>query len=309
MRQYVNYLDHLAFLVLPENLEKYKTLLTNTLGARWDATVTNESAGVSATPAWDAGLELIAPLRPSGTIWERIQRWGEGTVTIVFGTRDLKKAVAQATANGGEFLYDVVMNGDEWPDRFETFKESKVQIFPKDFASTVTLSEIVPRHSEGVVGDGVLRQHVNRLDHIAIVVKNENMARYQQLLTDTLGVTWEQPIANESAGVVAVNSWDSGLEFIAPLRPSGRVWERLQKFGEGTITMVFGVPDIKKGVQRVVENGGAHLFDIALEGTEPWRTRFTDWHEAKVQIFDDAFATTVTLSQIVPVEVKTPERA
>jgi hypothetical protein len=141
----VNRLDHVAILVKAENIETYKKLMSDTLGITWDEAVPNESAGVIAVPSWDAGLELIAPMRPSGTIWERIQRWGEGTVTLVWGVADMDTAVAHATAHGGQFLYNIEMAGDEpWLKRFETFKETKVKIFPDDFASTVTFGEIVP---------------------------------------------------------------------------------------------------------------------------------------------------------------------
>jgi hypothetical protein len=146
LRQAVNRLDHIAILVKAENIEKYKKLMSDTLGITWDEAVPNESAGVIAVPSWDSGLELIAPLRESGTIWERIQRWGEGTVTIVFGVPDMDKAVKHATDNGGQFLFNIEMEGTEpWLKRFKTFKETKVKIFPDDFASTVTFGQIEPR--------------------------------------------------------------------------------------------------------------------------------------------------------------------
>jgi hypothetical protein len=145
LRQAVNRLDHIAILVKLENLEKYKQLLTDTLGVVWDEATPNESAGVIALPSWDSGLELIAPMRESGTIWDRIQRWGEGTVSIVFGVPDIDKAIEKATEGGGEFIYNLVLEGSEpWLKRFKTFKESKVKIFPDDFASTVTLGQIEP---------------------------------------------------------------------------------------------------------------------------------------------------------------------
>jgi hypothetical protein len=149
LRRSVNRLDHIALLVKLENLEKYKQLLTDTLGVVWDEAVPNEGAGVIALPSWDSGLELIAPLRPSGTIHDRIERWGEGTVSIVFGVNKIEEGVERAVAAGGEFLFNLVLEGDEpWLKRFETFKEAKVKVFPDDFASTVTLGEIVPAAHE-----------------------------------------------------------------------------------------------------------------------------------------------------------------
>jgi 4-hydroxyphenylpyruvate dioxygenase-like putative hemolysin len=145
-----------------------------------------------------------------------------------------------------------------------------------------------------------LQQAMNRLDHIAIIVKRENVESYMQRLTRVLGVQWDEGVTNESAGVYAVPSWDAGIELIAPLRESGRVWERLQKFGEGTVTIVFGVPDIEAAIKRAEDNGAPFLFNIAMIGDEPWLKRFKVFREAKVQVFEDDFASTVTLSQIEP---------
>jgi hypothetical protein len=146
----------------------------------------------------------------------------------------------------------------------------------------------------------MLRRSVNRLDHIAILVKLENLETYKQLLTDTLGVAWDEAVPNESAGVIALPSWDSGLELIAPLRPSGTIHDRIERFGEGTVSIVFGVADLEKGVERAVAGGGQFIFNLVLAGDEPWLKRFETFKEAKVKIFPDHFSSTVTLGEIVP---------
>jgi predicted enzyme related to lactoylglutathione lyase len=145
-----------------------------------------------------------------------------------------------------------------------------------------------------------LQQAINRLDHLAILIRQENIEKYKKLFSDVLGITWEEPVANESAGVVAIASWDSGLELIAPLRESGRIWDRIQKFGEGTVTIIFGVPDIEAAKARAVDAGAKFLFDIEMVGDEPWLHKFKLFREAKIDMFPEDFSSTVTLSQIEP---------
>ena len=66
MQQSINRLDHIAFLVRPENIYKFKQQFSDTLGVKWDEEVVYEKAGMVAIPAWDAGIELVAPLQESG---------------------------------------------------------------------------------------------------------------------------------------------------------------------------------------------------------------------------------------------------
>jgi predicted enzyme related to lactoylglutathione lyase len=145
-----------------------------------------------------------------------------------------------------------------------------------------------------------MQQAINRLDHLAILVKYENIEKYKKHFSDVLGIVWDEAISNDSAGVIAVPSWDSGLELIAPMRPEGRYWERIQKFGEGTVTIVFGVPDLDAAIKRAGENGAPLRFNIVMTGDEPWLSRFKTFREAKIDMFPEEFAATVTLSQIEP---------
>lgn len=145
-----------------------------------------------------------------------------------------------------------------------------------------------------------MQQAINRLDHLAILVKYENVEKYKKQFSDVLGIVWDEAVVNQSAGVIAVPSWDSGLELIAPMQQSGRYWDRIQKFGEGSVTIIFGVPDLDAAIKRAEENGAPLRFNIKLEGNEPWLKRFKVFREAKVDMFEEEFASTITLSQIEP---------
>lgn len=145
-----------------------------------------------------------------------------------------------------------------------------------------------------------MQQAINRLDHLAILVRYENFERYKQRFSDVLGIAWDEEVVNESAGVIAVPSWDSGLELIAPMQQSGRYWDRIQRFGEGSVTIVFGVADIDAAIARAEHHNAPLRFHIELAGDEPWLNRFKLFREAKIDMFEEEFAATLTLSQIEP---------
>ena len=143
-------------------------------------------------------------------------------------------------------------------------------------------------------------QAVNHIDHVGIIVYRENLPKYVQRLSDLLGVEFDEPIVNEGAGCIAALSWGSGFEIMAPIRNEGRYWDRLQRFGEGTCTIIFGVPDIDAAIKRARSQGAEVDFVAKLEGDEPWLTRFSSFREARLNAFDDGFSATLSLSEIVP---------
>jgi len=144
-------------------------------------------------------------------------------------------------------------------------------------------------------------QAINHIDHVGIIVYPENVDKYVNLLSNVLGITFDEPIVNGDLGVIAVLSWGSGFEIMAPLRKEGPHWDKLQRFGEGTCTIVFGVDDIDAAIQRAKANGVDLAWEVKLGGDEPWLRRFITFREARLNAFDDSFACTLTVSQIEPV--------
>lgn len=143
-------------------------------------------------------------------------------------------------------------------------------------------------------------QAINHVDHVGIIVRPENVDKYVKLLSRVLDITFDEPIRNHDVGVIAVLSWGSGLEIMAPMRQEGPYWDRLQRFGEGTCTIIFGVRDIDAAIERAAQQGAALDFEVKLEGDEPWLERFSLFREARLKAFPDDFAATLTVSQIVP---------
>ena len=152
-----------------------------------------------------------------------------------------------------------------------------------------------------VRADDTPPQAIAHIDHVGIIVRPENVDKYVALLSDVLDITFDAPIVNHDAGVIAVLSWGSGFEIMAPVREEGRYWDRLQRFGEGTCTIVFGTKDIDAAIARAKEYGVDLDWEVKLEGDEPWLARFKGFREARLRAFPEEFAATLTVSQIEPV--------
>ena len=55
-------------------------------------------------------------------------------------------SIARAKSMGIDLDFEVKLEGDEpWLQRFSLFREARLKAFSDDFASTLTLSEIVPK--------------------------------------------------------------------------------------------------------------------------------------------------------------------
>lgn len=145
-----------------------------------------------------------------------------------------------------------------------------------------------------------MEQAIQKIDHVAIIVYRENVDTYVERISAALGITFDEPAIVESTGVIAALSWDAGLEILAPLREEGRYWERLQKHGEGSTIIVFGVKDMDAAQQRARDAGIEVTHQVKLGGTEPWFDRFEVFKECGMTTFDPPIACSIALSEIVP---------
>lgn len=145
-----------------------------------------------------------------------------------------------------------------------------------------------------------MEQAIQKVDHVAIVVYRKNLPKYVERLSAALGITFDKSTVVESTGVEAALAWDAGLEILAPLREEGRFWERLQKYGEGTTIIVFGVKDMDAAQQRARDAGVAIGPEVHLDGSEEWYDRFSHFRECGLGMFDPPLPVTIGLSQIEP---------
>lgn len=91
-------------MIAVRDLEAAKQRYTDLLGATFeDAHWTGEPFGISVSIAWDAGIELCAPLpgrEKTSAVSAYLETHGEGVMSVFFGVDDVDAARARATEAG-----------------------------------------------------------------------------------------------------------------------------------------------------------------------------------------------------------------
>jgi len=122
----------------------------------------------------------------------------------------------------------------------------------------------------------VLRKNANRIDHVAICVRPENLEAAVETFSELLDIKFEGPFESTNS-VTYYLDWDSGMEVYAP---SDRMlaadrFEFLEEHGEGVFRVIFGVPDIGEAVTRARAMGHAVPIEVSAFDLNPqWRDRF-----------------------------------
>ncbi len=95
-------------MIAVHDMEKAKRQYTDLLGATFiDADWTGEPFGINVSIAWDAGIELCAPMpgrEKDSAVSQFLAHRGEGIMNVFFGVDDGDAAHARASAQG----YDCV---------------------------------------------------------------------------------------------------------------------------------------------------------------------------------------------------------
>jgi len=126
------------------------------------------------------------------------------------------------------------------------------------------------------------RKNINRIDHIAICVRPENLEAAVTHFSDLLDIKFEGPFPSEKAGITYYLDWESGMEIYAPTNPAVAVdrVQFLEEHGEGMFRLVFGVPDIGEAAARA-RSMGQEVFETSAFNLNPeWRTEFDKMDEA-----------------------------
>jgi hypothetical protein len=154
-----------------------------------------------------------------------------------------------------------------------------------------------------------LVRNIQRIDHVSMVYRDENVEQAVETLERTLGVRFPPPI-----DVVAIRSWvdwDSGLEVFAPagtaadLDATGplaafldMIHAHLDTRGEGLFSIVFGVADIDAACERAAAAGASVA--TKHDGPDPswpWAHRFTRIQEAELGYVNGVY---LVLGQVEP---------
>ena len=127
----------------------------------------------------------------------------------------------------------------------------------------------------------MLKQNIGRIDHLAILVHPQNLEDCVERLTRVLQVSFQRA-DREDLGLKIAVDWDAGLEILAPTGPQSPLWSRLQKKGEGHISVIFGVKDFEEAARRARELGCSTGPEVGLIGSEPWADRFSVLRETSL---------------------------
>jgi hypothetical protein len=127
-----------------------------------------------------------------------------------------------------------------------------------------------------------LTKNAGRIDHVLITVSHANFAECIAKLSRALGVSFEPALTRDDFGIISAISLESGLEVLAPTREEGPFWERIQRRGEGHVTIIFGVDNFDEARKRATDAGLAVGAEIGLRGDEPWGKHFSVFREARL---------------------------
>ena len=105
MKKFFNHVDHVTWISKPENLEANVAMLEKLADAKMTR-FERQDMGFVMYLCWEAGLEVGAPL-PEPTdfnkaLYDRLEQFGEGMLSVVFGVDNLDKHKARLEALGFE---------------------------------------------------------------------------------------------------------------------------------------------------------------------------------------------------------------
>lgn len=92
MKKFINHVDHVAWLVRPENLETHLAQMERVTGATLRR-FSRADMGFTICISWEAGLEVVCPhderTEFNSWLWSELETKGEGVTSVVFGVKDL----------------------------------------------------------------------------------------------------------------------------------------------------------------------------------------------------------------------------
>lgn len=136
-------------MIAVHDLEQGKKLYQDLLGATFmDAHWTGEPFGIHVAIAWDAGIELCAPMpgrEADSAISAFLAARGEGVMNVFFGVSDGEAAVERVLAHGHKPTHSLDYMQDEIDlhlgGRFKRYQEFTIDTFQR-CGFTISLARI-----------------------------------------------------------------------------------------------------------------------------------------------------------------------
>jgi 4-hydroxyphenylpyruvate dioxygenase-like putative hemolysin len=97
-------------------------------------------------------------------------------------------------------------------------------------------------------------QNINRVDHVVLMVRPENLEACVERLANVLGAEFEY-FVHEPQGLRGAISLQSGLEVITPTRDDCMLSRQLAEHGEGINCIIYGVRDADEAKARAERHG------------------------------------------------------
>jgi hypothetical protein len=133
-------------------------------------------------------------------------------------------------------------------------------------------------------------RNVNRIDHVAALIRPENLEAVAARMAEALRTTFYGPFDRPAAGLRIATSLDAGIELVSPLTddPANPLNRMLAERGEHWMSVVFGVSDMAEACDHLARLGYTpRMRRQGFTGEEPYAHRVTSMEQA---MFDPALS-------------------
>lgn len=132
--QITNRIDHVAWMVRPENHDAYVDKLSRLFRVEFEADDGGPDFGLRITWSWSAGLEVLSPagdraIPHCAMGWNFLEKKGEGLFAVVMGVADVDETIAHARSLGYDpsDLLSLPPTDKPWRKRVQDCTESVLE--------------------------------------------------------------------------------------------------------------------------------------------------------------------------------------
>jgi hypothetical protein len=126
-------------------------------------------------------------------------------------------------------------------------------------------------------------RNVNRIDHVAALIRPENLEAAAARLAEMLNTRVYGPFDRPTAGLRIATSLDAGIELVSPLddNPDNPLNKMLATKGEHWMSVVVGVANMNETCDHLARLGYTpRMRRQGLTGEEPYAGRVTSMEQA-----------------------------
>jgi methylmalonyl-CoA epimerase len=198
-------------------------------------------------------LHFVQNWNPESRVNKFLQKHGENLEHLAFETNDIEADVAHLRKIGVPIFEDTIFNA---ADGFEAF------VYPEDGIGFTV--ELIQPHatSYGFVKEDCSSDNVLGIQHIGVAVKNVHAAceKFEKLFRmKAVGLREDQHYGTQKDMMIETGNDRMWLHLVETDDPENRVYQFMQKHGEGLEHLAMEVDDIRKAV-NLVKKAGVSLY-------------------------------------------------